>query len=56
MVDKDEDVIPVLKKAIELRRPTLIDFRVEPFEMVYPWVLAGAPLNKVLISNENSVE
>jgi len=50
-VDKEEDVIPVLEKAIELRRPTLIDFRVEPFEMVYPWVLAGEPLSKVLISN-----
>ena len=56
LVEKEEDVIPVLKKAIELRRPTLIDFRVEPFEMVYPWVLAGEPLSKVLISNENSIE
>jgi len=56
LVEKEEDVIPVLKKAIELRRPTLIDFRVEPFEMVYPWVLAGEPLSKVLISNEKPIE
>lgn len=56
MVDKEEDVIPTLKKAIEARRPTLIDFRVEPFEMVYPWVLAGEPLSNVLMSNDSPVE
>ncbi len=56
MVDKDEDVVPTLKKAIEARRPTLIDFRVEPFEMVYPWVLAGDPLCKVLVSNDCPIE
>ena len=56
MVDKEEDVIPTLKKAIEARRPTLIDFRVEPFEMVYPWVLAGEPPSNVLMSNDSPVE
>lgn len=54
LVEKEEDVEPVLKKAIEARRPTIIDFRVEPFEMVYPWVLAGEPLNKVLVSNDQN--
>lgn len=52
-VEKEEDIEPVLKKAIEARKPVVIDFRVEPFEMVYPWVLAGEPLNHVLISNED---
>lgn len=52
IVEKDEDIEPILKKAIEARRPTIIDFRVEPFEMVYPWVLAGEPLSKVLVSND----
>ena len=28
--------------------PVFIDFVVEPFEMVYPWVLAGDPISKVL--------
>ncbi len=51
-VEKEEDIEPVLKKAIESRRPVFIDFIVEPFEMVYPWVLAGNPLNKVLLSND----
>ena len=56
LVDKEEDVVPTLKKAIEARRPVLIDFRVEPFEMVYPWVLAGDSLNHVLMSNDSPVE
>ncbi|MCR5262161.1 MAG: biosynthetic-type acetolactate synthase large subunit [Candidatus Gastranaerophilales bacterium] len=51
-VEKEEDIEPVLKKAIAAKRPTIIDFRVEPFEMVYPWVLAGEPLNNVLVSND----
>jgi acetolactate synthase-1/2/3 large subunit len=39
-VEKEEDIEPVLKQAIEARKPVVIDFIVEPFEMVYPWVLA----------------
>lgn len=50
-VTKEEEIIPVLKQAIESRRPVFIDFVVEPFEMVYPWVLAGNPINKILMSN-----
>ena len=50
-VEKEEDIIPVLQQAIEARRPVFIDFVVEPFEMVYPWVLAGNPINKILMSN-----
>lgn len=53
-VEKEEEIEPVLKKAIEARRPVVIDFRVEPFEMVYPWVLAGEPLNHVLVSNDDN--
>lgn len=50
-VEREEDIIPVLQQAIEARRPVFIDFVVEPFEMVYPWVLAGNPINKILMSN-----
>lgn len=50
-VEKEEDIIPVLQQAIEARRPVFIDFVVEPFEMVYPWVLAGNPINKIIMSN-----
>jgi len=30
-------------------------FNVENFEMVYPWVLAGQPLTKVLLNNEQAI-
>lgn len=52
-VEKEEEIIPALKKAIESKSSVFIEFVVENFEMVYPWVLAGQPLNKVLLSNES---
>ena len=51
-VEKEEEIEPAIKKAIELKRPVIIDFIVEEFEMVYPWVLAGKPINEVLLSND----
>jgi len=51
-VTKEEEIIPVLQQAIECKEPVFIDFIVEECEMVYPWVLAGNPLNKVLLSND----
>lgn len=54
-VTKEEDIIPVLQQAVECKKPVLIDFVVEEFEMVYPWVLAGNPLNKVLLSNDSPI-
>ena len=54
-VEKEEDIIPALKEAMESNCSVFIDFVVENFEMVYPWVLAGQPLNKVLLSNDQKV-
>ena len=54
-VTKEEEIIPALQKAIESRRPVFIDFVVEEFEMVYPWVLAGKPINQVLLSNDSPI-
>ena len=54
-VEKEEDIIPTLQKAIEAKRPVFIDFIVEEFEMVYPWVLAGQPLDNVILSDECEV-
>lgn len=51
-VEKEEEIIPALKKAIEFKGPVMIDFVCENFEMVYPWVLAGEPIDKVLLSRE----
>ncbi len=56
-VTKEEDIDNALDKAISFDGPVIIDFIVEPFEMVYPWVLAGKPLNEVILSNnENGTE
>ena len=51
-VEKEEEIIPALKQAIEYDGPVMIDFICENFEMVYPWVLAGQPIDKVLLSRE----
>ncbi len=53
-VTKEEEIAPALEKAIKSKRPVFIDFIVEEFEMVYPWVLAGNPLHKTLLSNCDS--
>lgn len=49
-VTKEDEIIPALKEAIEYQGPVFIDFVVEPFETVYPWVLAGKPMHEVLLS------
>ena len=51
-VEKEEEIIPALQKAIEYNGPVMIDFVCENFEMVYPWVLAGQPIDNVLLSRE----
>ncbi len=47
---KVEEVIPVIKAALAVKdRPVIMDFKVDPFEDVYPMVPAGQPLNKMLL-------
>ncbi len=49
-VTEQADVEKVIKSALKIKdRPIIIDFRVEPFEGVYPMVPAGQPLNKMLL-------
>ncbi len=49
-VTEQEDVEKVIKSALKIKdRPIIIDFRVEPFEGVYPMVPAGQPINKMLL-------
>jgi len=52
-VTKEDEIIPALQQAIKFNGPSLIDFVVESFEMVYPWVLAGEPIDKVLLSGKD---
>lgn len=50
-VEREEDVEYALKRAFEINGPVVLDFIVEPFEVVYPWVLVGDPINKVLLGD-----
>ena len=51
-VTKEEEIESAIQEAIDHDGPVFLDFIVEPFEMVYPWVLAGKPINQVLLTNE----
>jgi len=48
MIDKPKDVTPVLKEALSLKEPVVMDFRIDKEENVYPMVPAGSPINKML--------
>ena len=54
-VTKEDEIEPAIKHAIEVKKPVIIDFIVDEFEMVYPWVLAGKPINQVLLSNDSPI-
>lgn len=47
--EKPEDVVPVIKEALKVNKPVLMDFRIDREEDVYPMVPAGQPLNKMLL-------
>ncbi len=47
-VEKKEEVRPALKKAIESKKPVLIDFWVEREENVFPMVPPGGSIKKML--------
>ncbi len=50
-VTKKEDVVPALKKSLEIKdKPVVIDFWIEEEENVFPMVPAGAPLDEVITS------
>ena len=51
-IEKEEEIVPAIKRALEFNGPVILDFIVDSFEMVYPWVLAGDPLDNVLLSND----
>jgi acetolactate synthase-1/2/3 large subunit len=46
---RPEEVVPVLQKALAIRRPVVMDFVVEAEECVYPMVPAGAPITEMLL-------
>jgi acetolactate synthase-1/2/3 large subunit len=48
-VDKPTEVEDAIRKALSIKGPVFVDFRVEPEEDVYPMVPAGAPINNMLL-------
>lgn len=51
-IEREDEIIPALQEAIEYPGPVFLDFIIEPFETVYPWVLAGKPMHEVLLSGK----
>ena len=47
--DKPEEVAPVIEQALKVKRPVVMDFRVEREECVYPMVPAGAAISNMLL-------
>jgi acetolactate synthase-1/2/3 large subunit len=47
-VTDKKDVVPVLKKARQIRGPVLMDFHVRGEENVYPMVPAGGSISEML--------
>ncbi|MGD9579940.1 MAG: biosynthetic-type acetolactate synthase large subunit [Vampirovibrionia bacterium] len=52
-VTREEDIEAAIKQAADTEGPVVIDFIVEPLEAVYPWVLAGDPIHKILLNNKD---
>jgi acetolactate synthase-1/2/3 large subunit len=46
---KPEEVVPVIKKALSLQQPVVMDFWIDPDANVYPMVPAGAPIHKMIL-------
>jgi acetolactate synthase-1/2/3 large subunit len=46
---RPDEVAPVLKEGLAVRRPVIMDFVVEAEESVYPMVPSGAPLTEMLL-------
>ncbi|MCD7740473.1 MAG: thiamine pyrophosphate-dependent enzyme, partial [Candidatus Gastranaerophilales bacterium] len=51
-ITEESRIDEAIDRAIAFDGPVIMDFIVEPYEMVYPWVLAGNPLDEVLLSNK----
>lgn len=48
-VEKPGDVDKAIRDALKIKGPVLVDFVVEKEENVFPFVLAGKPINEMLI-------
>jgi acetolactate synthase-1/2/3 large subunit len=48
-VEDPKDVVGAVEEAISIKRPVIIDFRVDKEENVYPMVPVGSPIDKMLL-------
>ncbi len=46
------EVEPVLKEAIKVKKPVLMDFRIDKMEKVFPMVPAGGAINEMILPNK----
>ena len=51
-VTKKEEVYDTVKKAIEGKRPALIECVIDPDDKVFPMVPAGKPINEVFDASD----
>jgi acetolactate synthase-1/2/3 large subunit len=49
---KPEEVLPVLKEAMKIKRTVFMDFVVARYEKVFPMVPAGASINEMIFGEE----
>ena len=47
---KPQEVVPIIKEALNTPRPVIMDFRVEPEECVMPMVPAGKAIHEMLLA------
>ena len=46
---RPDEVVPVLKKGLAVKKPVIMDFLVEREEGVYPMVPSGADITEMLL-------
>ena len=54
--ERPADVAPVLKEALSVKRPVLMDFVIDRYEQVLPIVPPGAAINEMLFGDEKQEE
>lgn len=51
-IEKQDDLIPVLKEAFAHKGPALVDIRISPEERVYPTVPGGKALSDIILGGD----
>ncbi len=54
--EKPAEVVPVLKEALKVKRPVMMDFVIDRYEKVFPMVPAGASINEMIFGEEKKAE